>query len=93
VAAQQEVIMFHDLSVGSAFWLPHGCHIYNKLNAFIRKQYYWDCGFDEIITPNVYKLDLWHKTGHATNYKDAKFCFDVEGQEEWAMIIVLDDII
>jgi threonyl-tRNA synthetase len=83
VAAKQELIMFHDLSPGSAFWLPHGCRIYNKLVEFIRKQY-WHRGYDEIITPNIYNLDLWQKSGHAMHYKDAMFCFEVEGQE-WAL--------
>jgi threonyl-tRNA synthetase len=75
--------MFHDLSAGSAFWLPHGARIYNKLIEFIKNQY-WVRGYDEVITPNIYNLDLWHKSGHALHYKDAMFCFDVEGQE-WAM--------
>lgn len=75
--------MFHDLSAGSAFWLPHGARIYNKLIQFI-KDHYWKKGYDEIITPNIFNLDLWHKSGHALHYKDAMFCFDVEGQE-WAM--------
>jgi threonyl-tRNA synthetase len=75
--------MFHDLSPGSAFWLPHGARIYNKLISFIRDQY-WKRGYEEIITPNIYNLDLWHKSGHALHYKDAMFCFNVEGQE-WAM--------
>jgi threonyl-tRNA synthetase len=72
--------MFHDLSPGSAFWLPHGARIYKKLIDFIRDQY-WERGYDEIITPNVYNLNLWHTSGHALHYKDAMFCFDVEGQE------------
>lgn len=75
--------MFHDLSAGSAFWLPHGARIYNKLIEFIRS-HYWRRGYDEIITPNIFNLDLWHQSGHALHYKDAMFCFDVEGQE-WAM--------
>ena len=75
--------MFHELSAGSAFWLPHGARIYNKLIDFI-KGHYWKRGYDEIITPNVYNLDLWHQSGHAMHYKDAMFCFDVEGKE-WAM--------
>jgi threonyl-tRNA synthetase len=83
IAAKQDLIMFHDLSAGSAFWLPHGARIYNKLIDFI-KSHYWNRGYDEIITPNIYNLDLWHKSGHALHYKDAMFCFDVEGQE-WAM--------
>jgi len=83
IANQQELIMFHDLSPGSAFWLPHGTRIYNNLVNFIKEQY-WKRGFHELITPNVYNLDLWHKSGHAMHYKDDMFCFDVEGQE-WAM--------
>jgi threonyl-tRNA synthetase len=75
--------MFHDLSAGSAFWLPHGARIYNKLIEFIKK-HYWNRGYDEVITPNIYNLELWHQSGHALHYKDAMFCFDVEGQE-WAM--------
>lgn len=83
IAAKQDLIMFHDLSAGSAFWLPHGARIYNKLVDFIKSQY-WKRGYDEVITPNIYNLDLWHTSGHAMHYKDAMFCFDVEGQE-WAM--------
>ena len=75
--------MFHELSAGSAFWLPHGARIYNSLINFI-KEHYWKRGYDEIITPNIYNLDLWHQSGHAMHYKDAMFCFDVEGKE-WAM--------
>ena len=81
--AKQELVMFHELSAGSAFWLPHGARIYNKLIDFI-KDHYWNKGYDELITPNIFNLDLWHKSGHALHYKDAMFCFDVEGQE-WAM--------
>mmetsp|Transcript_7094 Transcript_7094/g.16446 ORF Transcript_7094/g.16446 Transcript_7094/m.16446 type:complete len:793 (+) Transcript_7094:151-2529(+) len=83
IAAKQDLIMFHDLSAGSAFWLPHGARIYNKLCDFIRS-HYWKRGFTEVITPNVYNLDLWNTSGHAQHYKDAMFCFDVEGKE-WAM--------
>jgi threonyl-tRNA synthetase len=75
--------MFHELSAGSAFWLPHGARIYNKLIDFI-KDHYWKRGYTEIITPNVYNVNLWHQSGHYMHYKDGMFVFDVEGQE-WAM--------
>ncbi|CAJ1944363.1 unnamed protein product [Cylindrotheca closterium] len=80
IMAKQELVFFHELSPGSAFWLPHGNRIYQKLIEFIRKQY-WDRGYDEVTTPNMFNLDLWHKSGHAMHYKDNMFCFDVEGQE------------
>ena len=83
MAGKQDLVMFHELSPGSAFWLPHGTRIYNKLIDFIKKQY-WERGYDEIITPNIFNMDLWHKSGHAKHYKDDMFTFEVEGQE-WAM--------
>ena len=79
----QKLVFFHDLTPGSAFWLPHGARIYNKLVDFVR-EFLWDNGYDEIITPNVFNLDLWHQSGHAQHYKENMFCFGVEGKE-WAM--------
>eukprot|EP00535_Pseudo-nitzschia_heimii_P013128 CAMPEP_0197197968 /NCGR_PEP_ID=MMETSP1423-20130617/33131_1 /TAXON_ID=476441 /ORGANISM="Pseudo-nitzschia heimii, Strain UNC1101" /LENGTH=763 /DNA_ID=CAMNT_0042651797 /DNA_START=175 /DNA_END=2466 /DNA_ORIENTATION=+ len=83
IANKQELIFFHDLSPGSAFWLPHGTRIYNKLVDFIKGEY-WKRGYQEVITPNMFNLDLWHTSGHAMHYRDDMFLFEVEGQE-WAM--------
>ena len=78
IGKKQELFFFHDLSPGSAFFLPHGTRIYNTLVNFI-KEHYWNKGYTEIVTPNVFNLDLWHTSGHALHYKDAMFTFDVEG--------------
>jgi len=83
IATKQELVFFHDLSPGSAFWLPHGTRIYNRLVNFIKDQY-WVRGYHEVITPNMFNLDLWHTSGHAQHYKDDMFNFEVEGQE-WAL--------
>ena len=39
VGVQQELFFFHELSPGSAFFLPKGAHIHNKLVEFIREEY------------------------------------------------------
>lgn len=31
---------------------------------FIKKQY-WERGYEEVISPNIFNLDLWHTSGHA----------------------------
>jgi threonyl-tRNA synthetase len=80
---KQELFFFHSLSPGSCFWLPHGARIYNKLIDFIRKEY-WSRGFTEVITPNIFNLQLWQQSGHAQHYKENMFIFDVEGAE-WGM--------
>lgn len=83
VGQKQELFFFHQLSPGSSFWLPHGARVYNKLIEFIRNQY-WRRGYVEVITPNIFNLDLWKISGHAQLYKEHMFTFDVENQE-WGM--------
>lgn len=63
--------------------MPHGARIYNKLIEWIRSEY-WKRGYTEVITPNVFNLNLWEISGHAQHYRENMFIFDVEGQE-WGM--------
>ena len=59
-------------SRGSTFFHPDGTHIFRKLQAFLRAQYA-TFGFKEVITPLLYKHELWEKSGHALNYQDDMF--------------------
>lgn len=77
IGRDQELYFFHELSPGSAMWLPHGTRIYNTLMAFIREQY-WNRGYNEVITPNMYNSELWKISGHWDYYKDDMFTFGVE---------------
>ncbi|XP_068641015.1 threonine--tRNA ligase, mitochondrial 1 [Aristolochia californica] len=76
----QELFFFHPLSPGSCFFLPHGTRIYNKLMDFIRNQYR-ERGYQEVLSPNIYNMQLWETSGHAANYKDNMFVFEIEKQE------------
>ncbi|XP_010455043.1 PREDICTED: threonine--tRNA ligase, mitochondrial 1 [Camelina sativa] len=77
---KQELFFSHHLSPGSYFFLPLGTRVYNKLMDFIKKQY-WQRGYTEVISPNMYNMSLWDTSGHAENYKDNMFTFDIEKQE------------
>ena len=35
---------------------------------FIREKY-WEYEYEEVVTPNMYNLDLWKTSGHADHYK------------------------
>ncbi|KAG6535853.1 hypothetical protein ZIOFF_000883 [Zingiber officinale] len=76
----QDLFFFHQLSPGSCFFLPHGTRIYNKLIEFLRAQYR-DRGYQEVLTPNIYNMQLWETSGHAANYKENMFVFEIEKQE------------
>lgn len=77
IGREQELFMFHEMSPGSCFWLPHGARIYNTLNSFLRDEYR-KRGYEEVITPNMFNAKLWKTSGHWENYKENMFTMDVE---------------
>merc|ERR1712020_443757 len=77
IGVQQDLFFFHELSPGSCFFQPKGAHIYNKLVAFIKEEY-WKRGFNEVISPNIYNAKLWQTSGHWDHYADCMFRFDIE---------------
>ncbi|CAO1624499.1 unnamed protein product [Parajaminaea phylloscopi] len=77
IGKDQELFLFHELSPGSCFWLPHGARIYNTLTEFVRSEYR-KRGYEEVISPNMYNSKLWETSGHWANYKDDMFTLPVE---------------
>ncbi len=69
---QQELFTTSIYSPGSPILLPNGARIFNRLVDFLRKQYV-HYGFQEVITPTIYKKALWAKSGHLENYADDMF--------------------
>ena len=47
---------------------------------FIREKY-WEHEYEEVVTPNIYNMELWNTSGHAEHYKENMFYFDIEKQE------------
>lgn len=72
IATAQQLLITSPASPGSPLFLPNGTHIYNKLVAFLRSQYAV-YGFQEVLTPNIYKRSLWETSGHWENYKEDMF--------------------
>lgn len=66
---QQKLFTTSIYSPGSPIFLPNGARIFNRLVEFLRKQYV-RYGFEEVITPTIYKKALWAKSGHLENYGD-----------------------
>ncbi|KAI9271426.1 threonyl-tRNA synthetase [Sporodiniella umbellata] len=73
--------MIHPVSPGSIFMLPHGTRIVRKLQAFLRAEYR-RYGYEEVMTPLIYKKDLWETSGHWQNYKDDMYMVQGGVKEE-----------
>ena len=74
-----DLFSFHEEAPGFAFWHPKGMVIWKeleKLGQSLRKEH----GFEEIKTPVMAKVGMWHTSGHWEHYKDDMFSFDVDGE-------------
>jgi threonyl-tRNA synthetase len=74
------LLMFHEYSPGSPFFLPKGAVIYNELLNLIREEYR-KRGYTEVITPLLYEKSLWETSGHWEHYKENMFLLQVEGRD------------
>ena len=82
----QKLYMTHPWSPGSIFFQPEGTHIFSKLLAFVRAQM-TQYGFKEVVTPQLYKKDLWQMSGHWDHYRDDMFgvCDGHDGEPEYSL--------
>ena len=77
----QQKLFFSDVSsAGSPFFMPHGAHIYNKLQELLRTAYQ-KSGYQEVITPNIAHVDLWKRSGHYDKYRQNMFLFNISEGE------------
>ena len=79
IGRNQKLFMFSQLSPGSPFFLPHGNRIFSALQSMLRDAY-WDRGYQEVQSPNMYNVDLWKTSGHWDHYHE--HMFKVFGKEE-----------
>ena len=75
-----DLFFFHQLSPGSCFFTPFGARLYHSLMGLIRDKY-WEFEYQEVITPNIFNFQLWHRSGHADHYKANMFSFNIESEE------------
>jgi threonyl-tRNA synthetase len=67
-----------DIAPASPFFLPKGATLYRLLQDHMR-ELYLQYGYDEVITPQVFDVSLWHTSGHYEHYKDNMYFTTVEG--------------
>ncbi len=63
------LFMFHELAPASPFFTGRGTVIYNQLTHYIRELYH-QYDYQEVITPQVFDIELFKISGHYQNYKE-----------------------
>ena len=72
LSAQLDLLSFNKYSPGSPLFHADGSHMFLKLQAFLRAQH-TAYGFQEVVSPTIYKKSLWQLSGHWDNYSDDMF--------------------
>lgn len=77
------LFMFHETAPASPFFTGRGTIVYNQLTQYIRELYF-EYGYNEVITPQVFDVQLFHTSGHYKNYKDNMY-FTKQDERENAL--------
>lgn len=75
-----ELFVFDPVAPASPFFMPKGAILYNGLVDFMRR-IYTKFQYQEVITPQVLDVDLWHTSGHYEKYKENMFFTTVDDRE------------
>jgi threonyl-tRNA synthetase len=74
--------LFHlsPLAPASPFFTGKGTVIYNELQNYIRELYF-KYGYQEVITPQIFDVDLFKQSGHYANYRENMFFTKVDERD------------
>lgn len=70
------LFMFHDYAPGMPFFTHRGTIIYNELTNYIRDLYV-KYSYREVITPQIFDVNLYKTSGHYDHYKDNMYFSDL----------------
>lgn len=75
-----DLFSFHPEAPAMPFFHPKGAFVYRQLVDAVR-ELYREGGYEEVITPQILDVELWRKSGHLDNYREAMFFTEVEGRQ------------
>ena len=76
-----DLFSFHPEAPASPFFHPRGAVVYHALIDLMREKYR-SYGYDEVITPQIFDVELWKRSGHYDNYRDDMFFADAFDEVE-----------
>lgn len=71
---------FHPVAPASPFFYPRGATVYNHLIEYMRRLYR-RYGYEEVITPQVFDVELWRRSGHYDHFRDSMYFTRIEERE------------
>ncbi len=75
-----DLFSFHPWAPASPFFHPKGATIYNLLLGYVR-ELYRKYGYREVITPQIFDVELFKTSGHYANYRENMFLAEIDERE------------
>jgi threonyl-tRNA synthetase len=75
-----DLYSFHPIAPASPFFHPKGAIIYNALVSYMRGLYA-RYGYQEVITPQIFDVELWRRSGHYDHFRENMFFTRIEDRE------------
>lgn len=75
-----DLFIFDPVAPASPFFMPKGALVYNGLVEFMRR-IYAQYDYQEVITPQVLDVDLWHTSGHYEKYHENMYFTQIDERE------------
>jgi threonyl-tRNA synthetase len=80
---QLGLFMLREESPGMPFWLANGTTLLRLIESEVQDQLR-KRGYEEIKTPQVLDVELWHRSGHWDNYRENMY-FTESGERQYAI--------
>jgi threonyl-tRNA synthetase len=74
------LFMFHEWAPASPFFTGRGTVVYNELINYIRELYH-KYDYQEVITPQIFDIELFKTSGHYQNYKENMYFSNPDERE------------
>jgi threonyl-tRNA synthetase len=75
-----DLFSFHPIAPASPFFHPKGTAVYNGLINYIRSLY-GRYGYQEVVTPQIFDVELWHRSGHYDHFRDSMYFTRIDDRE------------
>lgn len=80
IGKELDLFVFDPVAPASPFFMPKGAFLYNSLVDYMRR-IYKVYNYQEVITPQVLDVNLWHTSGHYENYKENMYFTKIDERD------------
>ncbi len=80
LGADLDLFSFDETAPATPFFHPKGAVVYNQLTDFVRGIQQAN-GYQEVVTPQILDVDLWHTSGHYDNYRENMFFSSIDERD------------